>query len=1199
MEYANPLEASGENPFLDPFSVHSYNDSAYQIPSYSGLNGFGNGVIGGDTPMGDMEYLDDDDYDQLESSQPIHLRPTPLTTTTSPLDRDEDASPAIRHATNQMPRVEERDSTLCLTYNSDERGTAHPYFDNDDSDRESDELNDNNDRPDPADDTPPDIFAIVGARFAAERTRVAEAEHARVSEAERARVSEAGCTRAAEAYHNVPAENDSSEAREEQVGGGKRGGHSRAPGRGTRNHVGGRSRGGAPQPEASARTQRRVNSVPPPASTYKLRQNLTPTAKGKGNEATRNAVERRQARAPPSPTPDPQKRAFQSLIRRVPPAPPAKQLAPALPPPPSPSSAPPPLPPPPPPSPKKGIASPDWPHQFMGKTFSTFVEINDFRAVELPPPPPGHNPTVPPISTVNPCDTVGDATPFSSQPGSPHGEIEEASPSMLKGRPSKGFLDITGEAFEEIRLILERTAASLGVEESRVLNRFISERAGYAPGRANNFFNTYSTYANDIKHRRTESGRIGKVFPADAQVPPLHASELKQTWPLFKDAHAEGRAAAILDVYREATQLANATSQSLGQRKAIFDRKMLFFTNVANQCHKEHGFDVLVTIVGQHVNEDGGLGGVYTTPNLSQLFEKINISEHDLIGHCKTVAYGAVQESVVAARRTTTNPVRRSKTAAALELSKDIESQPGDPVIKQIKAGLSQASVKDLGFDVFTALGKGFCWTVLPKFLFKQDTVLTGWPYTDGVEHSYYHFPGTTRAFLSTLGQTHTSTTALEARKGRDGYGGLRLFRIRTLGSDPLVLFTHNYELSGEPSDPDQARDWWLNPPHEVTSLSALSHIHTAVLDVSNPPLYNPDDDTAVAVGTRTKKTASEASDLKDKHSKSRSAPKSKALPEVTVRTMPTRSSKAKPAPHVESSEGEDDDEYEESEFEEEELTVPPPRPRAKPAFNFAPRGATNPKPAREAARPMPDLGPQPVRRTSAAPKPPTMDKETHPLATTTYKQRVATTSNQIGGGLHASRPDVSVPRNMQAGGIHIGPPTGVKHSRLLDAGAGHNAKRGVGPPQTTEARALEAPVGRNPPSAKPLRKRGHPRGWEGEESDAEEASDRKRARRSTSTPPPSRKLKHRDDRRNAAAVSRPTTVAPVASSSRQPAHAPRTNTVPVASGSRSPAPVASGSGPPTNRPRPAPAVRPGPSLAPHPTALGATAIHLPPLPHL
>lgn len=115
--------------------------------------------------------------------------------------------------------------------------------------------------------------------------------------------------------------------------------------------------------------------------------------------------------------------------------------------------------------------------------------------------------------------------------------------------------------------------------------------------------------------------------------------------------------------------------------------------------------------------------------------------------------------------------------------------RPGDPEINLLRDLMSQASVEDIGFDAFTSGGaSNFWWAQMPLKFSQQNVVVTGFPVS--VDIAATKTKGKTKGIsdLRTAGKA-AMMQALESRTGRQGYGGLRLWRVEYIpGVCPFPL---------------------------------------------------------------------------------------------------------------------------------------------------------------------------------------------------------------------------------------------------------------------------------------------------------------------------------------------------------------------------------------------------------------------------
>ncbi|KAF8153724.1 hypothetical protein K438DRAFT_1943145 [Mycena galopus ATCC 62051] len=479
-----------------------------------------------------------------------------------------------------------------------------------------------------------------------------------------------------------------------------------------------------------------------------------------------------------------------------------------------------------------------------GSALTDFYDANDFLPAPIPPPP-SHSIDMAP-QTVCPQDIVSTAAPDPGptslsaiaeeveepeEPTASYHEPEmeasesdgdtEATVRRKGGRPTNAARQKMKECFEQLQEQIANLAEDIDQSEESLLLRFNAYMADSASSRGFHAFNVYQRYANNPKFRRDELARIEQHVPGNP--PPLDSVQLGRAWPLFKAAYPNGDAFVLLRAYADVVNAEEASNETLGQRTRSFERQF----GILDRIFSKHGFDSWFTMVGRHVNEDGGLGGHHTTSNLNGIFEHLKFEPDDLIGHCKTVAYGTVAKSAIAAR---------SRIEYAPPLPAPIGGRPGDANINALRQLLDWISMQDLGFNVFTNRGGPIVfWADL--FL-RQNKGINGLQKID-------------REALE---------KAIAMRENRDGYGGLRLLRVKyELDTDDLVIWTHDYNRVGEPTDPVAARRWWLHSEGKVPAVSASNEVFNAQLDWEEYVRYataDEDEEDRIAKGAKGKDRA-------------------------------------------------------------------------------------------------------------------------------------------------------------------------------------------------------------------------------------------------------------------------------------------------------------------------------------------------------
>ncbi|KAF8192851.1 hypothetical protein K438DRAFT_1762156 [Mycena galopus ATCC 62051] len=411
-----------------------------------------------------------------------------------------------------------------------------------------------------------------------------------------------------------------------------------------------------------------------------------------------------------------------------------------------------------------------------GSALTDFYDANDFR----PAPPPSHSVDMAP-QTVCPQDIVSTAGPNPGptslsaiaeeveepeEPTASNHEPEmeasesdgdtEATVRRKGGRPTNAARQKMKECFEQLQEQIANLAEDIDQSEESLLLRFNTYMADSASARGFHAFNVYQRYANNPNFRRNELARIKQHVPKNP--PPLDSVQLARAWPLFKAAYPNGDAFALLRAYADVVNAEEASNETLGQRTRSFERQF----GILDRIFSKHGFDSWFTMVGRHVNEDGGLGGHHTTSNLNGIFDHLKFEPDDLIGHCKTVAYGTVAKSAIAAR---------SRIEYAPPVPAPIGGRPGDANINALRQLLDWISMQDLGFNVFTNRGGPIVfWADLAAKWAQNNVILLGFPYTIGTK---LRLPHQVRQNKGINGLQKIDREALEKaitmRENRDG----------------------------------------------------------------------------------------------------------------------------------------------------------------------------------------------------------------------------------------------------------------------------------------------------------------------------------------------------------------------------------------------------------------------------------------------
>ncbi|KAF7367145.1 hypothetical protein MSAN_00974200 [Mycena sanguinolenta] len=351
-----------------------------------------------------------------------------------------------------------------------------------------------------------------------------------------------------------------------------------------------------------------------------------------------------------------------------------------------------------------------------------------------------------------------DSQPAASRGGRPtsaqEGEVETCITQML---------ELVKTAAENTRLspdrILKAFSRRISVEEA-------------LPRRNQNAWNLYQNYANHHEHYEEEARRVyagfnKEAYPEDWR---MESHELGVAYEAFKLAYG-AQAQEILETHAKL----NAPEETFGQRRRRWDKLVLKLENGVENIHQREDFEVMLLMVGPHVNADSGLAEMICTPGLKGFPETINFTEDDTIAAAKLTVYnhrmaqanidGSASAAAVASASASTSrasavastshtpPVAStSRTPAVASTSRTpivastSRTSASAVAVKRPKADYSNMSAQekrdaqrqerfcavaeaDVGRDIFhNVRHNGFAWGSIMAILRSMNLRCIGWP---------------------------------------------------------------------------------------------------------------------------------------------------------------------------------------------------------------------------------------------------------------------------------------------------------------------------------------------------------------------------------------------------------------------------------------------------------------------------------------
>ncbi|KAG6899359.1 hypothetical protein C0993_011000, partial [Termitomyces sp. T159_Od127] len=310
--------------------------------------------------------------------------------------------------------------------------------------------------------------------------------------------------------------------------------------------------------------------------------------------------------------------------------------------------------------------------------------------------------------------------PKHSSPGISPG----VSPSV--GRLSSDKLNYCNEKFSRIRGLFAETAQFVGRPTEVVQNWFFSSLKG---SRSPNAWNMYQTFF--ANHREEELERCNLEEGTDVDC-----------WPSFQEQHRNGLEAflrAALDLDRMLTQKQTFQQRSRSFTKYCGKMEKLIDEGAANR------FQSFSIIVGDCVNEDKGLGVIYTSPgleNVKLLKNRLKLNHDTMLGLARCEAYDVVSEKITETfdAEQLVKELNKALDAAEAVLkppSTPLEERDNDNDLVMEDEANPISGCKDriiaLLKSATEAAGQTWekdrlPWGTLPKYLVGISHVITGWP---------------------------------------------------------------------------------------------------------------------------------------------------------------------------------------------------------------------------------------------------------------------------------------------------------------------------------------------------------------------------------------------------------------------------------------------------------------------------------------
>ncbi|KAF8420165.1 hypothetical protein L210DRAFT_3654954 [Boletus edulis BED1] len=209
-------------------------------------------------------------------------------------------------------------------------------------------------------------------------------------------------------------------------------------------------------------------------------------------------------------------------------------------------------------------------------------------------------------------------------------KVAESSATMSKvGRLVIAILEYLEDGFQKVNDLFNELAGQTGMSFHQVVARFTKQ---FSRLNSANYWNIYQRYS--MANQATELARVAESNAVHS----TPSSRLSRCYKLFREEFPETWS-DILDTFEE-MEAVGGMDQTVSQRQQLFARLVKNLRQTFSGMAKAHWFEGIFIMAGSVVNQDGGLGHVFSTAGAVDFFaERCRADNNDIVGHFKAHIY--------------------------------------------------------------------------------------------------------------------------------------------------------------------------------------------------------------------------------------------------------------------------------------------------------------------------------------------------------------------------------------------------------------------------------------------------------------------------------------------------------------------------------------------------------------------------------
>ncbi|KAG6374453.1 hypothetical protein JVT61DRAFT_4495 [Boletus reticuloceps] len=318
------------------------------------------------------------------------------------------------------------------------------------------------------------------------------------------------------------------------------------------------------------------------------------------------------------------------------------------------------------------------------------------------------------------CETPSPTSQQESEgvlPVLPEATYSEPSGGNL-GRPSAAVTEMLESGFASINDQFSQLAGRVGMPFPQVVARFTRR---FARLNSTNGWNLYQKYfaANKVQ----ELARL----PENKVVEATPSSQMAKCYQLFRSEYTETWN-EILTTFEEAESLVDV-ARTVAHRQQTFAKVVRNMVLAFNSMAKAHSIEGAFLMAGKVVNQDSGLGHVFTTEGAQNFFlDRCRADDNEILAHFKAHVYNKSSLDHVALAFNAAGEQVLGNISKEAEDAEDVV-EIADPNEREDHAHVRKAFVAALKKVGCTwASGKLFPWKALPSKLAKSGVVCYNYP---------------------------------------------------------------------------------------------------------------------------------------------------------------------------------------------------------------------------------------------------------------------------------------------------------------------------------------------------------------------------------------------------------------------------------------------------------------------------------------